>query len=495
MSGLFKLFTFTLYILFFTSASLIGQPIFNASVGSNGSGNGQFNQANGIAINPTNGNIYVADRNNERVQIFNSAGVYQSQFGSVGSGDGQFASNNGCVALAIDASGDVWVVDRGNHRVQQFNSAGVYQSQFGSNGSGNGQFDQANGIAISSTNGNIYVADRNNERVQIFNSAGVYQSQFGSVGSGDGQFASNNGCVDIAIDASGNVWVVDRANHRVQQFNSAGVYQSQFGSNGSGNGQFDQANGIAIHPTNGNIYVADRNNERVQIFNSAGVYQSQFGSVGSGDGQFASNNGCIDIAFASGTLFWVVDRGNHRIQQFFDASLPIELMYFDAFAKESVVYIEWQTGSEQNNHFFEVERLNHTLSWEVLERIEGSGNSSDIKNYQTVDPIAQAGIYYYRLKQVDFDGRSSYSEIKQVEIQAKGTSLEVFPNPANDYLQIKFDRPSSGQWLIIYDYSGKMVFQKHIEQGMTLDEIQIKDLVKGMYCIKFGEFGALFIKE
>ncbi len=487
MSELSQLFTSAFSILFFISNSLVGQPVFSLSVGSSGSGNGEFSQANSIAVNPSNGNIYVADRNNERVQIFNSEGVYQSQFGSLGSGNGEFFSNNGCVDMAFDAAGNIWIVDRGNHRVQQFSSAGVYQSQFGSNGSDNGQFNQPNGIAINPVDGNIYVADRNNERIQIFNSAGVYQSQFGSLGSGDGQFFSNNGCIDMAFDAAGNIWVVDRGNHRVQQFNSAGTYQSQFGSNGSDNGQFNQPNGIAINPVNGNIYVADRNNERVQIFNSAGVYQSQFGSLGSGDGQFFSNNGCVDLSFASGAQLWVVDRGNHRIQQFFEAALPVELVHFNAFVKENVVCIEWQTRSEQDNHYFEIERLDHTLSWKIVQRVEGFGNSSEIKNYQIIDPIIQAGIFYYRLKQVDFDGRSSYSEIKQVEVKTMATGIDVFPNPTTNQITI-VSKAEIKDPLQIFDTQGNnlMPFIRIEELTSNTLNINVDALPEGLFFLKLG---------
>ncbi len=289
-------------------------PTYLDQLGSSGSGNSQFDNPNGLAID-SEGNIYVADRNNERIQKFNSAGSFLAQWGSAGSGNGQFASNNGAVDIAIDPSGNVWVVDRGNFRVQKFSNTGTYLDQFGSSGSGNGQFDNPNSIAIDA-DGNIYIADRNNERIQKFNSAGEYQTQWGGAGSGDGQFASNNGAVDLAFDNDGNLWVADRGNSRAQKFSNTGTFLAKFGSAGTGNGQFSQINSIAIHPGTGEIYVADRNNERVQIFTSAGTYSDQFGSLGSGNGQFASNNGVVDLAFQPDGDLWLVDRGNKRIQKF-----------------------------------------------------------------------------------------------------------------------------------------------------------------------------------
>lgn len=272
--------------------------------GSFGSGNGQLDQPQGIAIDSAD-NIFVVDQDNNRVMKFNSAGVYQSQFGSFGGTDGRFNRPQG---IAIDSADNIFVVDQNNQRVQKFNPAGVYQSKFGTGGSGNGQFNSPEGIAIDSAD-NIFVADWGNNRVQKFNSAGVYQSQFGSFGSGNGQF---DGPEDIAIDSANSMFVTDGLNHRVQKFNSAGVYQFQFGSFGSGNGQFDQPHGIAVDSTD-NILVVDRGNDRVQKFNPAGVYQSQFGSSGLGNGQF---NGPEGIAMDSVDNIFVTDSQNHRVQKF-----------------------------------------------------------------------------------------------------------------------------------------------------------------------------------
>ena len=272
-----------------------------------GSGNGEFSFASAIARDAS-GSVYVVDQGNNRIQKFNSSGVYQSQFGTSGSGNGQFASPAG---IAIDGSGNIWVVDKDNSRIQKFNSSGVYQSQFGTFGTGNGQFNQPTALAIDGS-GNIWVADTANNRIQKFNSSGVYQSQFGTVGSGNGQFWFPSG---IVVDGSGNLYVLDTNNNRVQKFNSSHTYQSQYGTYGTGNGQFYNPQGIAIDGS-GNIWVADTNNERLQKFNSSGVYQSQFGTYGSAEGQFANVYGlCFD-----GTLIYVVDSGNVRIQKFTTAA-------------------------------------------------------------------------------------------------------------------------------------------------------------------------------
>jgi len=135
-----------------------------------GSGNGQFNAPVGVALD-SNGNVYVADSGNNRIQVFNSTGTYITQWGSAGSGNGQF---NAPVGIAVDNSGNVYVTDSGNCRVQEFNNTGAYLAQWGSAGKGNGQFGAANGgnygmFGIACNNsGYVYVADSSNSRIEMF---------------------------------------------------------------------------------------------------------------------------------------------------------------------------------------------------------------------------------------------------------------------------------------------------------------------------------------
>ncbi len=240
------------------SSNTSSSPLFIdylSQFGSSGSGDGQFVGPTGITLDAS-GNIYFTDRNDNRVQKFDSSGAYLSQFGSAGSGDGQFSYPYG---ITLDASGNIYVTDSGNNRVQKFDSSGAYLSQFGSYGTSDGQFVGPNGIALDAS-GNIYVVDVDNARVQKFDSSGAYLGQFGSYGSGDGQFSYPYG---ITLDASGNIYVVDNDNARVQKFDSSGAYLSQFGSYGTGDGQFSGPYGIALDAS-GNIYVVDSYNSRVQ---------------------------------------------------------------------------------------------------------------------------------------------------------------------------------------------------------------------------------------
>jgi tripartite motif-containing protein 71 len=135
-------------------------------------------QPDGIALD-SGGNIYVTNVDpltGYCVVKFSSSGVYLATIGSAGSGDGQF---NYPGNVAIDASDNIYIADSGNDRIEKFDRNGAYLSQFGSFGSGDGQFNGPVGLAFDAL-GNVYVSDLGNNRIQVFDRDGNYLRQFGN---------------------------------------------------------------------------------------------------------------------------------------------------------------------------------------------------------------------------------------------------------------------------------------------------------------------------
>jgi subtilisin family serine protease/sugar lactone lactonase YvrE len=250
-------------------------------------GSGKLNYPMGIATD-NSGNVWVADRDNNRIVKFNSKGEYLLSSGTLGAGNGQF---NKPVDIAVTSSGDVWVTDSENDRVQRLNSKGEYQQQFGSSGLGNGQFAEPWGIAVDGA-GNVWVSDHSHYRIQEFSSAGSFIRSVGSGGgSGALEFKWPSG---VAMDPEGDIWVADMGNNRVQQFSSTGQYLSQFGVEGMANGQLDEPLVIDTKPS-GDILVAERGTDRVQQFSQAGEYIGKFNLVG--------NPEAAGIATTGGTVY------------------------------------------------------------------------------------------------------------------------------------------------------------------------------------------------
>jgi tripartite motif-containing protein 71 len=225
-------------------------------------GDGQFNSPTSVAVNPSSGNVYVADYGNNRIQEFTSSGIFLKWWGFEGQLDGYFTAPS---SVAVNpSSGNVYVADYGNNRIQEFTSSGIFLKWWGFEGQLDGYFTAPSSVAVNPSSGNVYVTDTGNNRIQEFTSSGIFIAKWGSSGSGDGQFI---GPASVAVDpSSGNVYVADYGNNRIQVFTGDGTFITELGSYGSGNYQFTGPKGVAVDPSSGNVYVTDIFNNRIQVF-------------------------------------------------------------------------------------------------------------------------------------------------------------------------------------------------------------------------------------
>jgi hypothetical protein len=126
--------------------------------------------------------------------------------------------------------------------------------------------------------------------------------------------------------------------------------------------------------------------------------------------------------------------------------LPIELTKFSAQLIKNHVLLLWQTATEINNDYFEVERSVDGFEWEIIDRVKGAGNSNIILNYTSVDKYPKTGVSYYRLKQTDYDGTFAYSKIESINYENNKTLLKI----VNSAGQIVTE---SYKGLVIYIYN------------------------------------------
>ena len=173
----------------------------------------------GVAVDKDD-NVYVSDFGNHCVYKFNKNGELLERVGKRGSGPGEFDYPQG-VAVAGDR---VFVCDRDNHRVQVLTRELQPVKQFGSRGSGDGQFNGPESIAVDSE-GMLYISDYGNHRVQVFTRNGQFVYSFGKKGSGQGEL---NGPRGVCVDAS-YVYVADYSNHGVSMFTKDGQFITSCG--------------------------------------------------------------------------------------------------------------------------------------------------------------------------------------------------------------------------------------------------------------------------
>ena len=177
------------------------------------------------------------------------------------------------VGVAIDAEGNAYVMDTNNFRVQKLDSKGNFLLMWGSEGSREGQFgdslDAHDGHLAVDTQGNVYVIDLKNVRIQKFDSNGNYLTQWGREGLGEGQFTHP---FDIAIDQQNNIYMSDVGSNSIQKFDQMGQFLLRWGKTGYNDGEFSDVYSVAIAP-NGNVLVTDSTG-RIQKFDSNGQFLS-----------------------------------------------------------------------------------------------------------------------------------------------------------------------------------------------------------------------------
>jgi DNA-binding beta-propeller fold protein YncE len=292
--------------------------VFDFKFGSPGAGDGRFDDPIGVAYDPNNNRIIVADYDNHRIQVFDSNGNFLFKFGREGFGNGEFNAPRG---VAYDPNNNrIIVADNwGKYRIQVFDSNGNFLFKFGSKVFDDGGIEKhkfPTGVAYDPNNNRIIVADYDDHRIQVFDSNGNFLFKFGSFGFGDGEFRFPTG---VAYDPNNNrIIVTDTLNYRIQVFDSNGNFLFKFGREGFG--EFHAPIGVAYDPNNNRIIVTGSKTVfvagiyRIQVFDSNGNFLFKFGSGGSGDGEF---NDPIGVAYdPNNNRIIVADTANHRIQVF-----------------------------------------------------------------------------------------------------------------------------------------------------------------------------------
>jgi hypothetical protein len=172
--------------------------------------------------------------------------------------------------------------------------------------------------------------------------------------------------------------------------------------------------------------------------------------------------------------------------------LPVAFMNLKATRSLQNLTIQWATASELNNSHFEIQRKQGD-AWITVGTELGNGTSSRVNNYNFTDQNAPFETTYYRIKQIDFDGKSGYSSVV-VAHSSSSTELKIWPNPASSLLTI--NREISENEIRVTDANGKDVFtsmhiQKSTSEFSTLD---ISALPLGVYILRIRIEAYRFIK-
>ena len=168
-----------------------------ASVDTKGTGRLQLEDLRDIAVNTTNNKVYIADSENDCIQVLNSDLTFSATFGKEGEDKGQISYP---CAVTCDNAGNVYVADTANNRIQVFTAEGKFLRMFGKSGNGRGELNCPAGITLDPSNKHLYIIELKNHRVSVFTCEGQFVTSFGT------DVARFDPC-GLAVDNCGVVYV------------------------------------------------------------------------------------------------------------------------------------------------------------------------------------------------------------------------------------------------------------------------------------------------
>ncbi|MEM6726000.1 MAG: FG-GAP-like repeat-containing protein, partial [Bacteroidota bacterium] len=180
-------------------------------------------------------------------------------------------------------------------------------------------------------------------------------------------------------------------------------------------------------------------------------------------------------------------------------TLPIELTTFDARPVDQDVLLTWRTETELQNDYFTVEHSLDNRNWKTIAVVEGAGNSSLPINYEAYDRQPFKGLNYYRLKQTDFDGAFTYSEIRSVRFNTlEAGEWTLYPNPAKATLTLESQGLETGPIQLFNAFGAKqqvvLLNRQETSTGGVQINLSVDHLPPGVYHLSIGNASYRFVK-
>lgn len=162
--------------------------------------------------------------------------------------------------------------------------------------------------------------------------------------------------------------------------------------------------------------------------------------------------------------------------------LPLEWLSFTAVNAFDGVILSWETASELNTKEFEILRSSNGLDFEVIGKIDAAGNSSTVLSYNFFDNLFTDGRYFYKINQIDYDGKSSQTSVRSIYYRQLSDHVEIYPNPANNHIRINISKDFKRPTILLLDTQGRLVKSTTIfdEESVVID---IHNIPNGMYYV------------
>jgi hypothetical protein len=170
-----------------------------------------------------------------------------------------------------------------------------------------------------------------------------------------------------------------------------------------------------------------------------------------------------------------------------ETAFPVKWASFEGEYRLDRTVLNWETTQEINNDYFEIERSVDGKSFTKIGKIEGQGNTETSTQYQFADETSaeiKAGKVYYRLRQVDFNGQFSMSDVIEVNLNPAGLKVTMYPNPVSDFLNLEyFLNPREEASVSIRGIDGQILYEERIiaRENWNKHVIPVDKMSRGIY--------------
>jgi hypothetical protein len=217
------------------------------------------------------------------------------------------------------------------------------------------------------------------------------------------------------------------------------------------------------------------------------------------NGTVVTKGGVDDLNDATNTVNWVGLNSFGAFSVASPTSLPIELKEFTGRQQGEVNVLNWVTLSELNNDRFEIQRSSDGAEFEIIGVVNGQGTTNRISRYEFTDLNPLTGRNYYRLRQVDFDGKSSFSKVILITLSDLNIFVTISPNPVSHQARIVISGLSAGvtSWLEVCDLNGKIIRSVELVSPASRHEVlmDVRGFADAVYLLRLKSSRGVFISK
>ncbi|PWU00170.1 MAG: hypothetical protein C5B52_09265 [Bacteroidetes bacterium] len=201
-----------------------------------------------------------------------------------------------------------------------------------------------------------------------------------------------------------------------------------------------------------------------------------------------SGSGIVALAISDGTQGQLGSTSQFSAMVVATGTLPVTLLNFDAVGAQGKVNISWSTATETNSDYFDVERSADGVHFSTVGTVNAKGNSTSVSKYSLVDGNPINGVSYYRLKEVDIDGRFTYSKVVIVRSNGASARVLISPNPARTQatITLTLDQAQSLQ-VRVFDNTGRATRSYRFSGAAGVNKFDLNDignLPSGVYNVE-----------